>query len=878
MFLAARITKPAYPATLVDRPRLHRRLDRWAEQRAIAIFAPTGYGKSSLVSRWLDVAGLAAHTAWLNLDESDSDPRQFALHLAAALDRVLPGALALAQPILEDRNGTVRRVLARIFYTYWDGAGPDALPAGRHTLLVLDDLHRVQSPEVDAAIAAILEQGPERLHLLLLARQRTTLPLARLVAHGQVMALTADDLRFSSAEVKEYVQRQGFREPTEAEAAQVVERSEGWAAALQLAVLALPGRGSAAELVNVLHGESVWLAAYLTDEVLDRQTPELRRFLLQTSILDEFTPALCAAVTGDEHAYARIDEIGRGNLFLVAMEERAKRYRYHHLFQELLQHRLLAETPAGHVAELHQRAAAWLAAAGEIEAAVRHFLAGGASEQAAALVESQMRAALLHDLFRAGALLALLPGDVLAQRPQLLLDRCRVAVLVGDKMALAYAREAEVCLQAQRLPDRDAARLEAEWLVLNACGLFIQRDLAAAMDVALQAHTVRAFLDDFHFGTLHFLLMQLHSFAGRGAEMAPCAEAALEAFLRSDFTLGALAVRREMARWSMAHGDSAQASRQFRDLFREWPRDLHLGADDLALAYFRAAENSYWQDQMDEGNRYTRSFMELAIQLQDGPLTVLAWYLGRTVGADAAVDGAEPPEADGPLGESTRPGVADFLLDYKVRFLISSGRSDLAWHLAQDSGINLQSLPPHPVHRKLITYLRAAVAQDVDPAAVAQALSAAQNAAVQSGDRFSQLQLLALAASQQLRLGDAAAAETLMEAAHLATETGYVRVILEVPGFASILQEMGVSLAEAPTSAAGATPSAAQTIGLTEQEQRVLELLAADYSYEQIAAELVVSVNTVRTHVRHLYRKLSANRRDQAVAQAVRRGLLPGVL
>ena len=194
MFLSPRVSKPTYPATIIDRPRLYRQLDRWPELRAIVIHAPSGYGKSFLVSRWIDHAGLDGCAAWLSLDEGDGDPRQFAQHVAAALDRVVPGALGLAQPILKDSEGSTQRVLMRLFSALWEEAGTGSLTADRQTLLVLDDLHRVQSAEVDAAIRLILEQGPSQLHVLLLTRKRTTLPLARLYAHGKIAVLDAKEV------------------------------------------------------------------------------------------------------------------------------------------------------------------------------------------------------------------------------------------------------------------------------------------------------------------------------------------------------------------------------------------------------------------------------------------------------------------------------------------------------------------------------------------------------------------------------------------------------------------------------------------------------------------------------------------------------------
>ena len=177
-------------------------------------------------------------------------------------------------------------------------SNPDPYGISPSILLVLDDLHFIEAPAVHALIATCLEHGPADLHFILLARRRTALPLARFVAHGKVVALDAEDLRFTEAEVAAYLQSRGFLPPTGAELAELTVRSERWITGLHLAVLALRERSAVHDLLDVLHGANTWLADFLIDEVLDRQPPELRHFLLQTSLLDSFNAELCAAVTG----------------------------------------------------------------------------------------------------------------------------------------------------------------------------------------------------------------------------------------------------------------------------------------------------------------------------------------------------------------------------------------------------------------------------------------------------------------------------------------------------------------------------------------------------------------------------------------------------
>lgn len=678
MFLKARTRRPKHPETMIDRPRLYRLLDRWPEQRAIAIFAPTGYGKSSLVSRWSECAGISSHVAWLSLDESDNEPRQFALDLATALDQVLPGALALVEPILEDSEGSAERVLARLFAAFWEEAGPGAASAQQHILLVLDDLHRIESEAVKAVITTLLEQGPDQIHLLLMA-QRPVLPLARLAAHGRVMVLGVQDMRFTADEVHQYVQMIGFGQPSQADVAQLAARSEGWVMALQLAVLSLDGHGSPADLLRALRGESTWLAAYLTEEVLEHQTPEQRRFLLQTSLLDEFNAELGAAVTGQEDAHARLDDIARRELFLTALDDARTWFRYHSLFRQLLQQRLRALAEPGVIADLHRRAADWLDGAGYIEAAVRHLLAAGDEDRAAALVESHLRDLVWREPYRARTLLALLPFEMLAARPQLMLDRCRLAAWFDESSTLTLAQEAEATLQARLASDPDAARHRAEWLVLRAAGFYLRRDLpAAAADVRLVENHL-SYLDDFHLGLLRFLQMHLHGYAGRPSDSMQAAEAAQAAFERAGFAWGAVAVSRERAKWSMHQGDSAEATRLFRDLL-EHRRNYPLRAKrDLALAFLAAAQHSYWLNRLDQARVYQSAAMALAAELLDTQLFQIIRTLGHLFDHTGGETVTNSQAGLGSLSQITIPSLFELAVGYKTRLLISSGRPDSAW-------------------------------------------------------------------------------------------------------------------------------------------------------------------------------------------------------
>lgn len=871
--LNAKLARPGYRAGTVMRPKLFRTLDRWHERRATAICAPAGYGKSTLVSCWLDCSPVTQPVAWLSLDEGDRDPTQFVYSFASALDTIALGSLALVQPILEDSQGDAMRALTFLVAALEDGTRGPGVDDAQHLLVVLDDLQRAQSPEVAALVQLMLERGPRRLHLMLLARRRGDLPLARLLAHESVFVLTADDLRFNDDEICRFVEANGFPRPTDAELADLAQRSEGWIMALQLAVLAMRHRDQVADLAGALHADNVWLAEFLVEEVLKQQTPAMRRFLLQTSILDQFDASLCAAVTGAQDAYAKLTAVSSSELFLIRLTESGGWHRYHHLFQLLLQQQLLEQTETAELVEMHRRAAAWLARTGDVDAAVRHWLAAGDAAQAAALVEHHLQPALFGELRTAKHLLGLLPVHILEQRPRLTLDRALLAILYGSTEATALVQRADAILDAQQISQERAPELHAYRLLLRACIALFAGDLAAVAATLEEAARSERYYSDPLLGMVCFLRVHLLRYAGRLAEMEVCAERALTAFARAGFDTGVVALQRELASWSMRNGHSWKASQQFAAIFSTPSHGRPTALRELTFAYFYAAENSYWQNRLDEARAYQQSALALATQLQDEELI---YYAARLAALYVGAAGEPAGEIAGvrPAPPITSRGLTQMLLDVETLLLVAGSHGQEAEKLLGDARSVLTISTMSHKDRNLLPYLRAYLARGANLAAIAPVLTDALAYRASIGDLFNQLQLLALETWLQLQLkGKRTALRKLRKVVELAQETGYLRVPLEIPALADLLPEVtdasGQVIRRRRT--APVSPTAPE---LTDQERAVLNLLAADYSYQQIAVELVVSVNTVRTHVRHLYGKLAVHRRERAIEQARRRGLL----
>jgi LuxR family maltose regulon positive regulatory protein len=415
--LATKLFVPRPRLDLVPRPRLLARLDVGPGMgRCTLLSAPAGAGKTSLLAAWL--AQLDRPAAWLTLDERDQDTGQVLRYLVAALQTIAPACGRGAMAWLDAPQPPPPEVVVT-------GLVNDlaALPAPG--LLVLDDYHLIRAPEVHAAVAFLLDHLPPTLHLVIASREDPPLPLPRLRARHQLTELRAADLGFSVAEAAAFLGGGMGLRLAEAQVAALVERTEGWAAGLQLAGLALRDRPDPAAFVTAFAGGHRLVADYLTAEVLDRQPAPTRRFLLATCVLDRLCAPLCDALlapaAGDSQAV--LEELERANLFLVPLDDERVWYRYHHLFADVLRARLARETSPEAVAALHRRASGWFGREGLLPEAIDHALAGGAAEDAATWIE-----ALLPSMFATmsihralAAWLAALPEPVVRTRPLLCL-------------------------------------------------------------------------------------------------------------------------------------------------------------------------------------------------------------------------------------------------------------------------------------------------------------------------------------------------------------------------------------------------------------------------------------------------------------------------
>jgi LuxR family maltose regulon positive regulatory protein len=759
-------------------------------------------------------------------------------------------------------------------------------------VLVLDDYHELASAEIHESMAYLLEHLPASLHVVIATRADPPLPLARMRARGELIEIRAADLRFTDGEAATY-----FREVAglelDATAVKALEsRTEGWVAALQLAGLSLRGRDDVAEFIAGFAGDDRYIVDYLVEEVLQRQTDAVRSFLLETSILARMNGSLCDAVTGGDRGRATLEELDRANLFLVALDDRRQWYRYHHLFADVLQTRLLDER-ADEVPTLHRRASQWHAARGDRAEAIRHAIAGKDFERAADLVElaTPETRRSRQDAIRQRWLEAL-PAEVIRRRPVLSNLFAGTLLVHGETERVSeYLDDAERSLDpASGTPtyvDEGEFRDLPGGIALHRAGLArLQGDVAATIAHATAARELMRSDDELGRGSAAALvgLAQWTNGELRAADRSYVdAMALLESAGYLSDVLGC----------SIALADIRSGLGKLGDALRIYERGLQIASGSGPSVMRGAADmHTGMADVLRERNELERASHHLDAVAELGEDNGLPQNPYRFRLAMARVRQATG-DIDGALAlydEADRRYFTDFSprvrppSALRARMLIAQGQLSEAARWARDERVSADDELTYVREFEHATLARLLVAQERPGDALAL-LARLLHAGEEGGRAGSVLDVLVGQSLAFHATGDVTSALAALDrAVELAKPEGYVRLFLdEGPSMASLLKRAaaGRAASDAMTTLANAfaaprrvPPHQELVEPLSERELEVLRLLESDLDGPGIASELIVSLNTVRTHTKNIYAKLGVNSRRAAVRRAAELGLL----
>jgi len=909
VLLATKLHVPGPRPGFVARPRLAGALGGGL----LLVCAPAGFGKTALLADWLRSG--SRPVAWLSLDVGDNDPVRFWRHVIAALDRARPGIGERVAPLLGPPTSSFEGLVTALINEL------AALPGENEIVLVLDDYHLVDAPQVHASLAFLLEHLPPGLHLVLASRSDPPLPLARLRARGQLAELRTDDLRFTTEEAAALLRESAGPDVPDTAVAALVARTEGWAAGLQLAALSLRGRSDIAGFVAAFSGSHRYILDYLTGEVLDGQPEQVREFLLETSVLERLSGGLCDAVTGRDDGQAMLEHVEQAGLFLMPLDEVRGWWRYHRLFADLLRARVQQQRP-GRVAALHRAAAAWYQERGLADDAVGHVLAAGDTAWAARLIEQHFDATLYlrSEGATAQRWLAALPAELVQTRPRLLLAQVLLAATLGRAEAMEPPLDAAERALAGAAPLVDEP---FEPSVGKAASMLGNIPALIAVHHSFLAQ-LRGDAED----TAAFASQALAELGGGEPLLSSIAHGLLAA---ADWLRGRLADAEQgfvssIAGWQAGQpiswgvyqlGQVQRGQGRLDAAAETYQKTLDMAAESgpppappAGPAYVGLAEVAYQRNELDsaaaqvtEGIALCRQFLYPA-PLGTG-LVTLAWIQQAQGDPDGALQAmAEAGRAA--LG----PGVTDLINPVpaqRARLLLAQGDVAEAVRWTTERGLGPGDEPGYPREREYLVLARVLLAQGLPAQALAllERMLAAAAAQSRTGSviEIGALRALALAAC-----GDQdAAVDALARALALGSPQGYVRVFadegapmaallarlaaaqrdqrdqrdqraaaggIHASYLAALLRACGEADAVPPRRrAAAAPPGMAEP--LTGRELEVLRLLAAGSSNQRIARELFVALDTVKKHVTHVLGKLGAANRTEAAARARQLGLIP---
>ena len=882
---------------LVPRPRLSQRLDRGSALKLVLVSAPAGFGKTTLLTEWL-AAGPAAPTdqrlaAWLSLDRSDNDPASFWTYVIAALRTVAPGvgdsALALLQA---PRPSPIETVLTVLLNDLGATAGD--------LVLVLDDYHVIDASDVQDGMAFLLDHLPPWLHVVIASRADPALPLARWRARGELVEIRAAELRFTADEAAAYLNEIMGLQLTARDVAALEGRTEGWIAALQLAALSMQGRDDVAGFIAGFAGDDRYVVDYLAEEVLQRQPDHVQAFLLQTSILDRLSGPLCDAVTGQGGGKAMLEALDRGNLFLVPLDDRRQWYRYHHLFADVLQARLLDEQP-GQVPGLHRRASVWYEQNGEPPMAIGHALAARDFDQAADLIERAIPAMrITRQETTVHGWLKALPDEVVRVRPMLSFAVAGALLTGGEPEEVevrlrdagrwlqeaaatgegSLARPGEMVVadeeEYRRLPGAIELYRSALALVRGDVPGTV-RHAQRTLDLALtEDHGVRA-------GAAGFLGLAFWTSGDLEAAhpaWAQCAAGLRRSGQIADIFGCAIA----MADIRLVQGRLGEAMRTYdQALQRASVQDgpVLRGTADM---YVGMSEVHRERGDLQAATQQLLRSQELG-EYNGLPQNPYRWRVAM----------ARIRQAEGDLGgaldlldEAERLYVGDFFPNVrpvpalKARVWIAQGRLGEALGWAHEQGLSADDDLSYLREFEHITLARMLLARSRGEPVhqVTRLLERLLLAAEEGGRTGHVIEILVLQALALQAPGPIPAALTCLERAlTLAEPEGYVRVFVdEGPPIGSLLraaEKQGTTrdyvrrLLAAVSQTRQDSPGRQALIDpLSERELDVLRLLGTELDGPAIARELMVSLNTVRTHTKNIYTKLAVTNRRAAVRRA----------
>ena len=892
----------------IARPRLTERLEHGLGRTLTLAIAPAGYGKTTLISHWLHERQRAF--SWISLDEGDNDPIQFWSYVITALQTQNEHLGKTAQTRLTNPEHLNWNEIVSLVINGLVVESDAPSEEGPEYVLVLDDYHVIQNPEIHKQLNYLLDLSPPSFHLIITSRVDPPLSLPKRRGLGEINELRVADLRFNIEESHEFLNNLMGLSLRVQDVNLLDKRTEGWVTSLRLAALSLTHVQDRAAFINAFSGDDRHVVDYLMDEVFELQTEEVQQFMMCTSILDRFCASLCTSLFADSkdgddnHWQEMLESLERTNLFLAPLDNRRKWYRYHHLMADLLRSKLQRSNVIG-ITSLHRHAGVWFAGERLFDEAIKHMVKAGEIEHAIQIVEREGHNALWNhgEIWKSKPWANHFPDEAIQERPGLCILFAWHAYGQGNVAETDYyldiANAHLPTTNKENEPDHETAafplRLAKEYKILRALSHLRKHTDPNNVLVHEAFHSLSE--RDGHIRSIITLALgEAHLSNGNtipakrafeeGMALGKESNKPLTLFSNLFYLLTTLSLQGQLKKVYAICTETLQRIEHSEDSISYSTGMLHL---------FKGLCELNWNN-LDEAERLIsdsiqRFESQFAITLLFHSYRLYSRLLGIKKDYEKAhmmLDRASQIEHQfGPIRNNQILGSTK---STRALLWLMEGRVEEAEKWANHMKFSANDIPNFQQENDYLIFTRLLIAREKNDE-VLHLLETMYPNAEQGGRMLRCVEMQIMKAQALYPTDKEKALQTLSTILPTASKAGIIRLFLNgklpiarlihqltrknidpdymrkvLSAFTSVRTDQ---IEEEPI------PNQSQLIEpLSKRENDVLNLLVDGYSNREICDKLFISSNTTKTHIRNIYAKLGVNSRYEAIAQANALGLV----